>query len=522
MTAQMMASDLLRVLAPELLLVAGAMVLLLASVWHPQGQAADGAEGAERTVAMARYGMVLCALVGLVVTIAWGDGVGGSADGRLAADGFRFTMDLVLLGAAALGMALMEVDHGRFRGYGPEVPALMLLALSGMMVLAAARDLLFVFLGIELMSLAVYVLAGVQRRSARGTEAAIKYFLLGSIASAFLLYGIALLFGATGSTRLGDIARWIADHPAGGGLVPAGLGLLLVGLAFKVAAAPFHVWTPDVYEGAPPPVTAFMATGVKAAAFATLARTLLEAFPGAVPLWHPVLWWLAVLTMLTGNVLALAQRRVVRTLAYSSIAHAGYLLVALVSASSAGAAAVAFYLVTYTLATMGTFAVLVVARPGDDRPLEIADLAGLWLVRPGLASGLAVFLLAFMGMPLVGGAGFFAKWLVLQSALQASSPQHVLAVILALTSFVSAGYYLSVVGTMFLRPRPDQAPIIRVPALASGVVLACAVTLLGLGLYPSPLITLARRATIMTEQGASAKAAPSVPPAAGWRAAAAR
>lgn len=519
-TSQMMAADLLRVLAPELLLLAGAMALLLASVWHPQGQAPDGAEGAERTGAMARAAMAWCAVVALGVLIAWGDGGAGTADGRLAADGFRFTLDLVLLGATVLGLALVEVDHGRFRGYGPEVPALMLLALSGMMVLAAARDLLYVFLGIELMSLAVYVLAGVQRRSARGTEAAIKYFLLGSVASAFLLYGIALLYGATGSTRLADVAQWLAVHRDGAGLVAAGLGLLLVGLGFKVAAAPFHVWTPDVYEGAPPPVTAFMAAGVKAAAFATLARTLLEGFPGVVTLWHPAVWWLAVATMVTGNILALAQRRLVRLLAYSSIAHAGYLLVALAAASPAGASAVAFYLATYALATMGAFAVLVVARPADDRPVLIEDLAGLWLVRPGLAVSMAVFLLAFMGMPLLGGAGFFAKWLVLDAALGAAAPQRVLAVVLALTSFVSAGYYLAVIGAMFLRPRPADAPAVRVPPLAQGVVITCAALLLGLGVYPSPLVALARRAVPATGQAARQPAPAVAAPA--WRAATVR
>lgn len=510
-STQIMATDLLRVLAPEFLLLVGAMGLLLASVWSPQGQAPDGAEGAERTVAMVRYGMTWCAVVALAVVIAWGDGVGGSADGRLAADGFRFTLDLVLLGATALALALVEVDHDRFRSYGPEVPALMLLAVSGMMVLAAARDLLYVFLGIELMSLAVYVLAGVQRRSARGTEAAIKYFLLGSVASAFLLYGIALLYGATGSTRLADIAQWIAAHPDGTGLVAAGLGLLLVGLGFKVAAAPFHVWTPDVYEGAPPPVTAFMATGVKAAAFATLTRTLLEAFPGAVALWHPAAWWMAVAAMVTGNVLALAQRRLVRLLAYSSVAHAGYLLVALTAASPAGASAVAFYLATYTMATMGAFTVLVVARQAEDRPVEVGDLAGLWLVRPGLAVAMAVCLLAFMGMPLLGGAGFFAKWLVLEAALGAAAPQRVLAVVLALTSFLSAGYYLAVVGAMFLRPRPEGATTISVPPLARGVLVACVAMLLAFGVYPSPLIALARRA-VPASGPVERVAPPAVPP----------
>ena len=395
------AGTLFSALAPDLLLAAGAMVLLLGTVWHPQGNVPGSAEGAERTAVLARFGMVLCLLVALVIVIAWGDGVGGTADQRIAGDGFRWTIDLVILLGTALSLMLLEADHSRSGAYSPEVPVLMLLAASGMMILAAARDLMFVFLGIELMSLAVYVLAGVNRRSARGAESAIKYFLLGAFSSGFLLYGMALIYGATGSTRLVDIAGWVTKTPALSAMFIVGMGLLLVGFAFKIAAAPFHLWTPDVYDGAPLPVAAFMAAVVKTAAFATFARVMIEALAGASIRWHPVVWWLAAITMVVGNVLALSQRNLVRLLAYSSIAHAGYLLVGIVSNSSAGVSALVFYVVSYTLATMGAFAVLITVNNGRDRAPTLDDLNGLWLVRPALSIAMAVFFLAFLGISLL-------------------------------------------------------------------------------------------------------------------------
>jgi len=483
-----------RALAPELLLSAGAMALLLATVWTPQGNAGDSAEGAERTSTLARFGAILCAVVGMVVVIAWGDGAAGTADGRIAGDGFRWAVDLIILLGTALSLLLLDAEHVRSRAYSPEVPVLMLFSAVGMMILAAARDLMFVFLGIELMSLALYVLAGVNRRSARGAESAIKYFLLGSFSTGFLLYGMALLYGATGSTRLADIAGWVALHPALDPLFIVGLALLLVGFAFKVAAAPFHMWTPDVYDGAPLPVTAFMAAVVKTAGFATFARVMIEALAGASPRWHPVVWWLAAGTMIIGNVLALSQRNLVRLLAYSSIAHAGYLLVAIVANSAAGSTALLFYAVSYTLATIGAFGVLIAINGGADRSPTIDDIAGLWLVRPGLAVSMAVFFLAFLGLPLVGGMGFFAKWYVLQAALQSNAPQTVLVVILVITSVVSAAYYLTVVSAMFMRPRTEGKALPVTSPITSGVVLAMTLALLFLGLYPTPVIELARRA----------------------------
>ncbi|WP_337170659.1 NADH-quinone oxidoreductase subunit N [Gemmatimonas aurantiaca] len=490
----MSAGAILRALLPELLLSAGAMVLLLVSVWTPQGNQSGAAEGAERTSMLARFGAVLCLLVGLAVVIAWGDGAAGTPDGRIAGDGFRWAMDLIILLGTALFLLLLEAEHQRSAAFGPEVPALALLAATGMMVLAAARDLMYVFIGIELMSLAVYVLAGVNRRSARSAEAAVKYFLLGAVSSGFLLYGMALLFGATGSTRLADIAQWAGAQAILSPLFMAGVALLLVGFAFKVAAAPFHLWTPDVYDGAPLPVTAFMSATVKTAGFAVFARVMVEALPSAMPRWHMGVWWLAVATMVVGNVFALSQRNLVRMLAYSSIAHAGYLMVSIVVGGAAGTSALIFYVVSYTLATMGAFGVLITINAGRDRSPTLDDIAGLWLVRPWLAMAMTIFLLAFMGMPLLGGMGFFAKWYILQAALQAPSPQTILAVVLVLTSAVSAAYYLTVVSAMFMRPRPEAQPVPSTTPANQSLIVMAAVMLLIFGVYPSPIMQVARRA----------------------------
>ncbi|MEO7521164.1 MAG: NADH-quinone oxidoreductase subunit N [Gemmatimonas sp.] len=486
------AGSFLRALAPELLLSAGAMLMLLASVWSPQGNASDAAEGAERTSLLSRFGAVLCVIVALVVVIAWGDGVAGTTDLRIAGDGFRWAVDLIILLGTALSLLLLDAEHSRSRAFSPEVPVLILFAAVGMMILAAARDLMFVFLGVELMSIASYVLAGVNRRSARGAESAVKYFLLGAFSSAFLLYGMALLYGATGSTRTVDIAGWVARNPALDPLFIVGLALLLVGFAFKVAAAPFHMWTPDVYDGAPLPITAFMAAVVKTAGFAAFARLMIEALGGAAPRWHAAVWWLAVLTMVVGNVLALSQRNLVRMLAYSSIAHAGYLLVAVVSNSAAGSTALLFYALSYTLATVGAFGVLIAVNRGADRAPTFDDIAGLWLVRPGLAVSMAVFMLAFLGMPLLGGMGFFAKWYVLQAVLQTSAPQVILVVVLVLTSAVSAAYYLGVIAAMFMQPRTEGTLAPFTTPVTRGLVIAMTVALLVLGVYPTPVIALAR------------------------------
>jgi NADH-quinone oxidoreductase subunit N len=499
----------LQTLAPELLLCAGALTLLLATVWNRQGNVAGSAEGAERTAAVTKFAMMLCLLVAVVVIIEWGDGVSGTPDLRIAGDGFRWAVDLLILGGTGLALMLLDADHAHSGAYSPEVPVLMLLAAAGMMVLAGARDLMFVFLGIELMSLAVYVLAGVNRRSPRGAEAAIKYFLLGAFSTGFLLYGMALLFGATGSTRLVDIAAWVHTHPMLSPMFLIGMGLLLIGFAFKIALAPFHLWAPDVYDGAPLPITAFMAAVVKTAAFATFARVMAEALSGAVGHWHAVLWWLAVATMVAGNIMALSQRNLVRMLAYSSIAQAGYLLVALTVNSQAGSSALLFFLASYTLATMGAFGVLITLNHGRDRSPTLDDVAGLWSVRPLLAVAMAIYLFALLGMPLAGGMGFFAKWYLLQSALQSSAPQTQLAVIVVLSSVISAGYYLPVIAAMFMKSRPDGHAVPKPTPLASRLIAITAILLLVLGIYPTPLARIARSATFSTPSASRSVPAPS-------------
>jgi NADH-quinone oxidoreductase subunit N len=488
--------SLLSALTPELVLLAGAMALLLVTVWRPQGNERGSAEGAELTAAIARLGTMLCVTVAVVVIIAWGDAARGTPDQRIAGDGFRWAIDLVLLTATSVAMVLLEADHEHNSAYSPETPVLMLLALSGMMVLVAARDLMLVFLGLELMSLSVYVLAGVNRRSARGAEAAMKYFLLGAFSTGFLLYGMALVFGAAGSTRFVDIAGWVTAHPSLSPMMITGIGLLLIGFAFKVALAPFHLWTPDVYDGSPLPVTAFMSAAVKTAAFAALARVMAEPLAGAVAWWHPVLWWLAVVTMISGNVMALTQVNLVRLLAYSSIAHAGYLLVAIVASSAAGTASLVFYALSYTLATMGAFGVLISVGDGRDRSPVRSDLAGLWHSRPALAVAMAVCILALLGMPLVGGMGFFAKWYLLQAALQATSAQTVLSVIVVLSSAVSAAYYLPILAAMFMQPRPSGHAVRSSVTLSDTVIIAAAVLLLVIGVYPTSAARLARRASL--------------------------
>jgi NADH-quinone oxidoreductase subunit N len=366
------------------------------------------------------------------------------------------------------------------------------------MLLAAARDLMIVFLGIELMSVAVYALAGMNRRSPRSAEGALKYFLLGAFSSAFLLYGIALIYGATGTVQLAEIGRRIAEPSLGipsSPLLIAGVALLLVGFAFKVSAVPFHMWAPDVYEGAPTAITAYMAATVKAAAFAAFFRVWLEAFPDTFEAWRPAVALLAVATMVVGNAVGLIQRNVKRLLAYSSIGHAGYLLVALAADTPEASTAIVFYLLVYTLATFGAFAVVsALTRPGEST-MTVDDISGLWHERPWLATAMAVFMLALLGFPIFGGAGFFAKYYVVQAALDAPRPQTALAVVLMLTTVVSAGYYLYVVMVMFMRLRPEGAAVsARASGLTRGIIAATAFLILILGVAPEIAVRAARLA----------------------------
>jgi NADH-quinone oxidoreductase subunit N len=479
-------SGLTLALAPDLILIAGAMILMLWSAWRP-----DSANH-QRTVGI---GALVVTLI-TAVAVVWFAVSGAHAPaGVVAVDGFRWGADLIFLLATFIAIATSIDYNTRERIDEPESHVLVLFSTIGMMILAAARDLMIVFLGIELMSIAAYVLAGLNRRSPRSAEAAIKYFLLGAFSTAFLLYGIALVYGATGETNFAAIGVILGQFQlANSPMLVAGMALLLVGFGFKVAAAPFHMWAPDVYEGAPTPISGYMAAAVKAAAFAAFIRVWLEAFSGAYTTWHQAVWWLAAITMVVGNVVALAQRDLKRLLAYSSIAHSGFVLVALVVGTPAGSSAFIFYLFAYTLATMGAFSVVVALGQPGEGDLTIDSYAGLWNDRPWMAAAMTVFMLALLGFPIVGGIGFLAKWYVLQAALEAPAPQARLAVLLVITTAISAGYYLQVVRVMYMKPRPANA-VAPLPAggLTRFVIAAAAILIVALGLFPDSVAGLAQR-----------------------------
>jgi NADH-quinone oxidoreductase subunit N len=492
------------VLVPDLILMGGAMLLLVFAVWRR-----ESAEH-QRLVGILSIALAVATLIAVVVAryrpiVA--------TDGPIAVDTFRWLMDVVILLGTIGALALAIDDNDRLGTTTAETHVLILLASSGMMLLAAARDLMIVFLGIELMSISVYALAGINRRSERSAEGALKYFLLGAFSTAFLLYGIALVYGATGATGLHEIRMRVAEHGLSGNpLLLIGIAMLLVGFGFKVSTVPFHMWAPDVYDGAPNPITAYMAATVKTAAFAAFLRVWLEAFAGEFGVWHRAVAGLAIATMIIGNAIGLQQRNMKRLLAYSSIAHAGFILVALAANTSRGASAMLFYVLAYTLATFGAFAVLVVLSRGD-APVTTSDLSGLWTVRPWLAVAMTVFMLALMGFPIFGGAGFLAKWFVLQAALNAPTKQVALSVILVLTTVISAGYYLYVVMVMFMRPRPAGAAVPpETRAWTQFVMVSCAAALLIIGVMPQLAVGFANAGDAPFRALESSAAAPPAAP----------
>ena len=480
--------QLIAALTPDIVMMVGAMVLMLMSAWGPESM------DRQRSVGIAGIGV--CAVSAAVVLYFIAVGTTSTA-GVIATDNFRWIVDLILLAATAGTLGLMLDYNVREDIMPAEAHALVLFATSGMMILAAARDLTIVFLGIELMSIAVYVLTGLNRRSERSAEGAIKYFLLGAFSTGFLLYGIALTYGATGTTSLTLIGQRIGAHQImSAPMLAVGIGLLLIGFGFKVALAPFHMWAPDVYEGAPTPITAYMAAAVKAAAFATFLRIFTEALGGQIVAWHVVAWWLAAVTMVVGNLIALSSRDIKRLLAYSSIAHAGYIMVLMATGQALGSSAFLFYIVAYTLATFGAFGVVVALGQTGERYLNVDDYAGLWTVRPWLAVAMGVCMLSLLGFPIFGGAGFFAKWYVLQAALYAPEPQIRLAIVLVLTSVISAGYYMYVVLVMFMKPRPETDRLSdprNVGSATKWVIGTATVVLLVLGVYPNALVSLTQR-----------------------------
>ena len=477
-------------LLPELLLTGWALLVLLVVAWRHR-TAEDS-----RLAGWLSFAGVAVSAAGLAALWVNGATPAGLAQ-MVALDPFRYGADAVALIAAG-GTILLSLGYlERESLLAPEYYPLVLLSTAGMLFLAGAEDLIVLFLGLEVMSVGVYVLAGYDRNNPASAEAALKYFLIGAFASGFLLYGIALVYGATGTTNLSLVGAQLAGRPLP--LMAAlGLGLLLIGLGFKVAAVPFHMWAPDVYDGSPTPVTGFMATGVKAAAFAALVRVLLEAFPSATSLWQPIIAGLAIASMLVGNLAALVQRSLKRMLAYSSIGHAGYLLTAVWAGTQAGAGAVLFYLLAYSLVTLAAFGFLSVFGRGGERDVSLDDIAGLARSRPWVAFGFSVCMFSLLGFP--GTFGFMGKWYII-SAL-AAERQYILPVILVLTSVVSAGYYLPVVMAMYMRPAPDSERYARVrlaPAALGAIALSVAVVLL-FGVWPGPLLDVAGRSALTLTQ----------------------
>ncbi|MGH7966278.1 MAG: NADH-quinone oxidoreductase subunit N [Candidatus Binatia bacterium] len=429
--------------------------------------------------------------IGLVITggvsiMLWGRHE-SAFNGMLALDSYALFFNLIFCLAAGLTllMSMHYLDTVEIRQ--SEYYALVLFATVGMVVMAAATDLIVIFLGLEIMSMAVYVLAGIWRQRLQSNEAALKYFLLGAFASGFFLYGIALVYGATGSVQLGKIAAHVGAHGSSP-LLLIGVALLIVGFGFKVAAAPFHVWTPDVYEGAPTTVTAFMAVGVKAAAFAAFARVFLHTLGSVHGEWQGILWVLAALTMTVGNITALVQHNIKRMLAYSSVAHAGYLLVAMVAGKDVGGAALMYYLLAYGLMTLGAFGVVIaVGRKGESNE-ELSDYAGLGFRYPLLGVAMTLFMLSLTGVPPL--VGFTGKFYIFSAAVKAGYIW--LAVIGVLNSVVSAYYYIRVVVNMYMHEGDTTVDALSArPALAVAIVLAAIGTVL-LGVFPSGSISLAR------------------------------
>ncbi len=477
-------------LLPEVALSVSAMVVLLVVAWRHAGPADSRRAG---WLALASLGLGALALGWLWFNSPEEPGLGL----MFALDEFRYfaTALILLLSAGSVLASLGYLERERL--VAPEYYVLLLLAVVGMLFMVNAQDLIVLFLGLETMSVAVYVLAGYDRADRFSAEAALKYFLIGAFASGFLLYGIALAYGAAGTTNIVQLG---AQFGAGSLSLMGklGLGMLVIGFGFKVALVPFHMWAPDVYDGAPTPVSGFMATAVKAAGFVALARVLYTAFQGSVHDWQPILFALATASMVLGNLVALAQRSLKRMLAYSSVAHAGYLLTALWPGTPLGISALTFYLVGYGLTSIAAFALLAALGREGERDVTLADIAGLAQGRPWMAFALAACMLSLLGFP--GTIGFIGKWYILAALV--AGQQAPLAVILVVTSVVSAGYYLPVIMALYMRPA--RAPLVYhdrgLPGSAGFAVTAAVLAVLVLGLWPGPLLTLSNRAAYSLAQ----------------------
>lgn len=457
-------------IVPELILAAIALLVLLVDLLLPQPGKGQTSTGNFLVLPVLCLLGLAGAIVATIILFTLGDHQPAFNQMIASGQGTLYAY-IIILSASFLGILLSPAYLKRLNlVHQGEYYGLMLLATVGMMIMAAAISFLTVFLGLEMLSLALYILCGFVARRASSQESGMKYFLLSSFASAFLLYGIALIYGATGNTSFEGISSFLVQRVALTSRLPLlpfpshtllliGMGLLVVGFAFKVSAVPFQAWTPDVYDGAPAPVTAFMSVGTKAAALIAFARVFDVVLPTIKSDWEPVVLVIAILTLVGGNVLALVQSKVKRLLAYSSIAHAGYLLIGVVAGGVIGLSAILFYLLCYTFMNLGAFGVVSVLERVDNSGNDLNDIRGLWYRQPLLAGFLAFFMLALAGFPPM--AGFAAKYYIFYAALQSGHPE--LLIIGVLASVLGMYYYLRVIAAMFMERE-------AVPAVAAATV----------------------------------------------------
>ena len=482
------------IILPELVVAFAGVAVMLYDSFFPKDRVTSG------VISLAGLAVAMY----LLITMWSPETMGSSAwNGMIVHDNLRLGFSVVFLFVTALTILISTVWVEREDVPVGEYHALLMFATFGMMLMASGNDLVVIFLGLETLSIATYVMAGLRRGDLKSNESAMKYFILGSFASAFLLYGMALVYGATGSTNLTQIAASItaANFPA---LLLIGGAMMLVGFGFKIASVPFHIWTPDVYEGAPAPVTGFMAAGPKAAAFASFIRVFVLGFPFIAGIqasnylhesWMTALSVMAILTMTVGNVAAIMQNNVKRMLAYSSIAHAGYALVGFIGAGAAkpGAAqdaaiaSVAFYMLTYAVTNLGAFTVISLLAQRNDRRAEFDDYAGIGFKSPVLSFALSLFMLSLLGLPLT--AGFMGKVLVFRPALEAGNVMlTILVVVAVVNTAISAYYYLRMIVVMFFRERTTDWAEPKVSFALSAALLIAVIGVFYLGIFSNGII----------------------------------
>ncbi len=482
------------IILPELIIAVAGIVVMMYDSFFPKQRYVTGA-----------VSLIAIVIAAVLLGVMWSSNSGVPASawgGMIVHDSLRMSFSFVFLLVSALTILTSSLWVDREQVPVGEYHALLLFATFGMMLMASGNDLVIIFLGLETLSISTYVMAGLRKGDLKSNESAMKYFILGSLASAFLLYGMALVYGAMGTTNITAIAENIAN-PYFPALLLIGAAMLIIGFGFKIAAAPFHVWAPDVYEGAPSPVTGFMAAGPKAAAFASFIRIFVIGFPlvagaeasGALnSAWVPILAVIAIVTMTVGNVTAIMQDNVKRMLAYSSIAHAGYALVGFVgagmatgSARDAAIAAVAFYLLTYAIANIGSFAIVTLLGQKNDRRTEFEDYNGIGFKSPVLSFSLALFMLSLLGLPLT--AGFIGKVLVFRPALEAGNTLLTIMVVAAvLNTAISAYYYLRLIVVMFFKERANEWSEPKMPSAFAVVLLITVIGVFYLGIFGNSVI----------------------------------